>query len=68
MLQWSTVTLLFLATVASLAGVWNAHVLSDGVIFGSTSASLSLLAFGINLTLWGKQMQCLCGCCADQGK
>ena len=53
-----------LAVVASLAaitGVYQAHVLSTGLVFGTTSGSLSLLALAVNLFLV-KKASAACGC------
>jgi len=56
---WIICLLLFLATVTSLVGVYNTHFGINGMTFGSTSGSLSLLAFVASLTLWSK---CMCRC------
>lgn len=50
-----------LATLAALIGVYKAHVLSNGIAFGTTSGSLSLLALAINLFLLKKALEnCTC--------
>jgi hypothetical protein len=55
--------ILAIATIASLVGVYMAHVFSDGLRFGTTSGSLSLLALGFNLFLAKKlMMSCPCQC------
>jgi hypothetical protein len=55
--------LLFLASVAALVGVYKSHVLSSGFAFGTTSGSLSLIAFAVSVTLWMSQMRnCVSKC------
>ena len=62
-INWLICLVLFLATLAALAGVYQVHFGGAGAIFGSTSGSLSLIALGINLSLWAKWMcRCLCTC------
>ncbi|ALM14694.1 MAG TPA: hypothetical protein DEB30_00190 [Candidatus Peribacter riflensis] len=59
--QWVICLLLFLASIASLVGVYRAHFATGGMVFGSTNSSLSILAFVVALTLWSKCMcRCLC--------
>jgi hypothetical protein len=55
---------LLLATLAALAGVYKAHVLTSGAVFGSTSGSLAIIAFVISLSLFGKALKqcCVCSC------
>ncbi|MBI2117988.1 hypothetical protein HYT95_03755 [Candidatus Peregrinibacteria bacterium] len=59
---WVVTLLLFLAAVAALAGVYKAHFLGGGMVFGTTSGSLSILAFSVTATLWAKFMCHCCGC------
>ncbi len=60
-IDWLICLVLFLASLASLAGVYQVHFGGAGAIFGSTGGSFSLIALGINLSLWGKWMcRCLC--------
>ncbi len=49
--------LLLFASIAAFVGVYKAHVLDAGLVFGSSSGSLSLLAFAVCLTLWMQQMR-----------
>ena len=50
--------LLLVAAVAAAVGAYKAHMLSSGLVFGTTSGSLSLLAFAVTSSLWMKQMKC----------
>lgn len=54
--------LYFLATVAALMGVYQTHFGIGTMNFGSTSASLALIAFAISLHLW---IKCMHRCCCD---
>jgi hypothetical protein len=59
---YTSVILSVIAIVASLAaliGAYKAHVLSNGLTFGTTSGSLSLLALAINIHV----VQRLCKSC-----
>ncbi len=49
--------LLLFATIAAFVGVYKAHVYDDGLAFGTTAGSLSLLAFAVCLVLWMHQMK-----------
>ncbi len=61
--------LLFVASIAALLGVYKAHMLSSGAAFGTTSGSLSLVAFSITLSLCIYQLKCcLTKCEACGGK
>lgn len=59
-----------LATLASLVGVYTAHFGLSGS-FGTTAASLSLVAFPINVMLFWKLGKAHCkscsACCSGQG-
>lgn len=61
-----TNTLLFLSAVAALVGVVQTHLLMNEDMmrlqFGSTSASLALLAFVVALMAWVKSIH---GCCGN---
>ena len=59
--DWVFSSLLLLASVASLIGVYKSHFLSSGATFGTTSGSLALIAFVLSVTLWKKSMCCCCG-------
>ena len=50
--------LLFVASIAALLGVYKAHMLSSGFVFGTTSGSLALLAFAVSLSLCMYQLKC----------
>lgn len=54
--------LLMLTTLASLLGVYKSHFISTGTQFGSTSGSLALIAFAINVTFLIKTMAKCCPC------
>ncbi len=56
--KWATAILLFLTSIAALIGVYETHVVSGGVQFGSTSGSLAILAFTVSIMAWGKKMVC----------
>lgn len=45
-----------LIAVASLVGVYKAHVLSSGLVFGTMTGSISLITFGLSLMLVKKAM------------
>jgi len=61
--QWIVNVLMFLAMLASLAGIYETHFVGAGATFGTTGASLSLIAFAITAHLWVKQMACCLGSC-----
>lgn len=54
--------LLLLTTLASLVGVYKSHFISAGATFGSTSGSLALIAFAINVMFLVKAMKHCCPC------
>lgn len=62
--KWIVCLLLLLVSVAALIGVYQTHVIvgSDparfAIQFGSTSGSLSIMAFVISVIAWGKKMSC----------
>lgn len=64
-MQWLTALFLLVVTIAALIGAYMAHVMPDGVVFGSTNGSLALIAFTASIVLLGKQMRkcCPCGGC-----
>jgi len=52
-----------LLSLAALVGVYMSHVLPSGLVFGTTSGSLSIMAFGLSLFLLKKAMAaCVCQC------
>jgi len=57
--------------IAALIGVWKTHFTASGFVFGTTDASLSLLAAMIGSVLWVKLVTKLCPCmakaCAEGG-
>jgi len=59
---WLVCLLLFLTSLAALMGVYKAHFLSSGAVFGTTSGSLAILAFSVTVVFWMKCMVCCCGC------
>jgi len=59
---WVVTVLLFLAMLAAAIGVYKSHFLSSGATFGTTSGSLSIIAFVISLMFWSKA----CGCCCKK--
>ena len=65
-MQWLTAIFLLVVTIAALIGAYMAHVMPDGIVFGSTNGSLALIAFTVSIVLLGKQMRkcCPCGGCA----
>ena len=64
-MQWLTALFLLVGAIASLIGAYMAHVLPEGVVFGSTNGSLALIAFTLSIVLLSKQMKkcCPCGGC-----
>ncbi|MDD4628589.1 MAG: hypothetical protein PHE68_04330 [Candidatus Peribacteraceae bacterium] len=62
-MNWIVCLVLFLTTLASLAGVYQVLFGGGGATFGSSNGSLALIALAINLMLWSKTMcRCLCSC------
>ena len=61
-LLWIVTLLLFLGAVASVVGVYNAHVVDGVTTFGSSAGSLALLAFAVTVAIWLKHMKCCCPC------
>ena len=65
-IKWTVCALLFLAAVAALVGVFQTHIIDLAPVriqFGSTSGSLSIIAFAIAIMAWGKKMACCMGKC-----
>ncbi|MFA6523220.1 MAG: hypothetical protein WCS85_02530 [Candidatus Peribacteraceae bacterium] len=62
--------LLFLMAVASLVGVVLSHVLTTGgLMFGSSSGSLSIIAFSVSVMTFMKIMRACMGkgeCCSGK--
>ncbi len=62
--KWIVCVLLLLVAIAALFGVYQTHMIvgSDparfAVQFGSTSGSLSILAFVVSVMAFGKKMSC----------
>lgn len=65
-IKWVVCVLLLIVSVAALVGVYETHFLSLSpmrVQFGSTSGSLSIMAFALAVTCWGKKMAaCMSKC------
>ena len=64
--KWTVCLLLLLVSVAALVGVFQTHVIDFApmrVQFGSTSGSLSILAFTVAVMAWGKKMMSFMGKC-----
>ncbi|MBI1812855.1 hypothetical protein HY285_03295 [Candidatus Peregrinibacteria bacterium] len=55
--------LLALSALASLVGVYKAHFLNDGLTFGTSTASLALIAFAFTVTMWLHSMKSCMGKC-----
>jgi len=53
--------LLFLTTLAAVKGVIIALFYADGAGFGSSHASMALMAFAINVAVWCKSLCCYMG-------
>jgi hypothetical protein len=57
-------SILILATVAAILGMYKAHMDPNGnLILGTTDCSLSILAFVVASTYWAKHVQTLCQSC-----
>jgi hypothetical protein len=60
-MNWIACLVFFLATLASLMGVYQVLFGGGGATFGSSNGSLALIALAVNLALWSKWMcKCLC--------
>jgi len=57
-LKWTMRILAFLAMAASLVGVYQTHVAGAGAHFGTTPASMALIAFALTTHVWIKTMTC----------
>ena len=55
--------LLTIALIAAILGVYKTHLVQGGATFGTTTGSLSLIAFAIVSSVWGKLMCCKEGSC-----
>lgn len=61
--------LLTLTEIATLVGVYTTHFGTGGASFGSTTASLSIIALAINTTVWMKMGMMHCsGDCMTKSK
>ena len=61
-MQWVVCVLMFLAMLASIAGIYETHFVGAGATFGTTGASLSLVAFAITAYVWLRTLtNCLGG-------
>lgn len=54
--------LLLLLTIAAFIGVWHTHMTATGWMFGSTDASLAILAAVASLAVFHKTSKKLCRC------
>ena len=61
-IQWIVCLLLFIGAVASIVGVYKAHVVDGVTTFGTTPGSMALIAFAITITVWLKMMKECCPC------
>ena len=52
--------LAFLAVLSSLAGIYQTHFVGGGATFGTTTASLSLIAFVATTMLFFKSLKKCC--------
>ena len=55
--------LLLLVAIAAFIGVYKAHVLADGLTFGTTSGSLAIIAFVVAFLAFMKSMKACMGKC-----
>ncbi|MBU0458725.1 hypothetical protein KJ652_00245 [Patescibacteria group bacterium] len=62
-MSWLVCVLMFLAMLAALAGIYETHFVGAGATFGTTGASLSIIAFAITSHLWVRSLSCCMGCC-----
>lgn len=65
-IKWTVCVLLLVVAVAALVGVFQTHFIDTNpmrIQFGSTSGSLSILAFTVAIVAWGKKMACCMGKC-----
>ncbi len=64
LVKWLVALVLFLVSIAALVGVYQTHVFTDHVEFGSGPGSFAIIAFTIALVAWTKQMKaCMGGDC-----
>ncbi len=56
--KWIVAVLLLLTSLASLFGVYQTHMVSDGIQFGGSAGSLAIIAFVVSVMAWSKQMIC----------
>ncbi|MSR67641.1 hypothetical protein EXS65_02340 [Candidatus Peribacteria bacterium] len=62
--KWVVCLLLLFVALAALVGVYQTHVIVGtdparfAIQFGSTSGSLSIIAFVVAVMAWGKKMSC----------
>jgi hypothetical protein len=60
-IHWIVTALLFLTSLAALVNVYKSMFPVTGATFGTTSGSLALIAFAVNVGLWTKAMHCCMG-------
>ena len=59
-IRWIVSILMFIAAFAALTGVYKTHLVAGGATFGTTTASLSLIAFAITSHVWLKSLTMCC--------
>ncbi len=68
--NWVVTLLLFVTSIASALGAYMAHFpTEEGMVvptFGTTTGSLSILAFAVSISLWIKHMKGCCPCASTK--
>jgi hypothetical protein len=66
--QWVIFTVLILATIASVLGLYQAHFGAGSYLgtVGSRESSLAILAFAVTATYWAKHVQTICETCTPR--
>lgn len=68
--QWVIFTVLILATIASILGLYQAHFglgrFAETV--GTSESSLAILAFAVTSTFWAKHVLTICDTCTPKPK
>ena len=65
-IKWTMCALLFIAALAALVGVFQTHVIDMSpmrIQCGTTSGSLSIVAFTLSVMAWGKKFAICMGKC-----
>jgi hypothetical protein len=58
---------LTLTTIASIIGVYQAHMSAAGMVFGSLNGSVAILTLVVSLVAWVKVVKKLCPCNSSSG-